>query len=242
MLNQPIPDTSDEILAIVENQAKLNIDEANKKKMQKEVDAERTAILDRVELLREEVSRIRGRKEYIDVKDIMYLVGYFQKEFEVDFDEAFEIVSHNASCLAEAQAKGMWTSNEPFLWGLFPEAPKKKKKAVPKKKAEAPSTVIKGCRDMTKCLPNGTRIRTNTPMCSQQTGIYNSFADLAQRRVSYRKVIKFEGEMYSLNQFNLLPRKRERPEISPTGDAWLECECRLNGVWVSMSNLPELRV
>ncbi|MEI6188661.1 MAG: hypothetical protein WCP46_09290, partial [Alphaproteobacteria bacterium] len=75
MLKQTISDTSDEILAILETQAKLNIHKANKKKMQQEIDEERSSILARVKLLNEEVSRIRGRMEYIDVKDIMYLVS-----------------------------------------------------------------------------------------------------------------------------------------------------------------------
>ena len=61
----------------------------------------------------------------------MYLVDYFQKEFDIDFDEAFETLSYNASLLAETESKEMWTSNEPFLWGLFPEALKKKKNAPP---------------------------------------------------------------------------------------------------------------
>lgn len=230
MLKQTISDTSDEILAILENQAKLNIHKANKKKMQQEIDEERSSILARIELLNEEVSRIRGRMECIDVKDIMYLVSYFQKGFDLSFDEAFETASHNISLEAEMQ-------------GVFPEAPKKKKKAALKKNPDALPTVIVGCRDMTKCLPNGTRIRTNTPLArTQLTGIYNSFADLQTSRVSRRKVIEFEGKMYSLNQFNLLPRKRERPEISPTADAWLECECKLGEVWLPMSNLSEMRV
>jgi len=233
MLKQTISDTSDEILAILETQAKLNIHKANKKKMQQEIDEERSSILARVKLLNEEVSRIRGRMEYIDVKDIMYLVSYFQKEFDLSFDEAFETASHNISLEAEMQG----------VWWLFPEAPKKKKKAALKKNLDSPPTVIVGCRDMTKCLPNGTHIRTNTPLVrTQLTGIYNSFADLQTSRVSRRKVIEFEGKMYSLNQFNLLPRKRERPEISPTSDAWLECECKVGEVWLPMSNLPEMRV
>jgi hypothetical protein len=116
--------------------------------------------------------------------------------------------------------------------------PMKMEKAA---KNDVRAVVVVGCRDMTKCLPNGTHIRTNTPLVvTQLTGKYNSFADLKKTRVSHRKVINFEGKMYSLNQFNLLPRKRERPDIIKSADAWRECECKLDGVWLSMENLSEM--
>ena len=113
--------------------------------------------------------------------------------------------------------------------------------AAPTKKRKRRSRV-EGCRVLAKCLPHGTRIRTNVPRCNTQLiGVFDAFADLATTYFPHRKSIACGGEMYSLNQFNLLQMKRTRPELVLTINAWNVCECELNGEWVSMKKLPELR-
>lgn len=88
-----------------------------------------------------------------------------------------------------------------------------------------------GCRNMKECFTHGQRIRHECkPKNSNKIriGTYDS---------SDEKIV-FEGEKLSLNQFVVTHYKKERPDRNPKANAWEECECEVDGEWISTLSLP----
>jgi len=85
------------------------------------------------------------------------------------------------------------------------------------------ATGVKGCRDMAKCFTNGQRIRHKTWI-----GTYDSS----------KKGIVYDGKTLSLNKFAESHYKSERPDRVWSVNAWKECECEVNGKWISTYYLP----
>lgn len=105
-------------------------------------------------------------------------------------------------------------------------------KEVEKAAAKAAKETAKGCRDMAKCFTNGQRIR-HTVGSSTWTGVYDSAT----------ASILHEGKHLSLNWFALSHIQAERPDRkAPNGNAWKDCECEVDGKWISTYSLPELPV
>jgi hypothetical protein len=51
--------------------------------------------------------------------------------------------------------------------------------------------------------------------------------------------IEYEGKVYSLNQFAKEHKRQEKPNLQTHEvNAWAECECEVNGEWVSTYDLP----
>ena len=93
---------------------------------------------------------------------------------------------------------------------------------------------VNGSRVMSLCFNNNQRIRhrirRNKPDESNWVGVYNAAED----------GILFEGQILTLNQFALRHYASELPKRSRV-NAWLECECDVNGAWISTYELPAIR-
>ena len=88
------------------------------------------------------------------------------------------------------------------------------------------SPVIK-CRDMNKCFTNGQRIRHTIGINKTWIGIYDSLKNGIMHDINFYK---------SLSGFAEMHYSRDRPDrISANG--WRECECEINGKWISTYNL-----
>ncbi len=87
---------------------------------------------------------------------------------------------------------------------------------------------IKGSRNMSKCFINGQRIRHTIGINKTWIGIYDSSKDM----------ILYGNDMIkSLHQFVRKHYITERPDRTPNANAWSECECEVDGKWVSTYNL-----
>jgi hypothetical protein len=87
---------------------------------------------------------------------------------------------------------------------------------------------FKGCRDMKRCFTNGQRIRHTIGINKTWEGTYNSTSNN----------IIYNGESLSLNQFTSCHYANERPYRTSKNNAWAECECEVEGKWISTFSLP----
>ena len=87
------------------------------------------------------------------------------------------------------------------------------------------------CRDSSKCFTNGQRIRHIIGITKIWIGIYNS----SKNEIICDEKI-YQGRS-PLNQFAKSHYETERNDRTSSVNAWSECECELNGKWVSTYNL-----
>ena len=89
---------------------------------------------------------------------------------------------------------------------------------------------IKGCRDMKKCFTNGQKIKHTIGINKIWIGTYDLF----------NNTILYDGRVYGgrspINQFVISHYQFERPDRVSV-NAWSECECEINGEWISTYNL-----
>jgi hypothetical protein len=93
------------------------------------------------------------------------------------------------------------------------------------------SLIIKGCRDMVKCFTNGQLIRHTIGINKTWIGVY----DLSKNGIIYDGKI-YEGRS-PLNQFAKSHYETERNDRVSNVNAWSECECEVNGKWISTYNI-----
>jgi T5orf172 domain len=87
----------------------------------------------------------------------------------------------------------------------------------------------RGCREMKRCFKNGQRIR-HTFGDDTWIGIYDSQNDTIIR----------ESEIYkTISAFSMEHHRACNPSRK-TSNGWIECQCEIDGVWVSTSTLSEL--
>ena len=85
----------------------------------------------------------------------------------------------------------------------------------------------KKCRYMSKCFTNGQRIRHSVGINKIWIGIY----DLS------KNVIECDGKFYSsLSGFAETHYSIDRPDRVKSANGWKECECEVNGKWISTDN------
>jgi hypothetical protein len=89
-------------------------------------------------------------------------------------------------------------------------------------------TGVKGCRDMAKCFTNGQRIRHTIGINKTWTGTYDSS----------KNGIVYDGKILTLNKFAVSHFESERPDRVSAVNAWKECECEVDGKWISTYSLP----
>ena len=91
--------------------------------------------------------------------------------------------------------------------------------------------IAKGCRDMAKCFITGQRIRHSCRKTDTEPwiGIYDSS----------KNGIIYDGTLYtSISTFASNHYVVERPDRTSQVNGWDECECELDGNWISTFNLP----
>ncbi len=89
-------------------------------------------------------------------------------------------------------------------------------------------SLIKGCRDMTKCFTNGQKIRHVIGINNIWVGIYDS----------NKNGIQYNNKIYkSLSGFAENHYSTDRPDRCSSANGWRECECEVNGSWISTFNL-----
>ena len=88
---------------------------------------------------------------------------------------------------------------------------------------------VKGCRDMAKCFTNGQRIRHTIGINKTWVGTYDSLTNQ----------ISYNGKLYtSLSRFACAHNLGELPHrITNTANGWKECECEVDGKWISTYSL-----
>ena len=97
------------------------------------------------------------------------------------------------------------------------------------------NNVKKGCRDAHQCFTNGQRIRHTIGINKTWIGTYDS----SKNGIIYGDKI-FQG-ISPLNQFAKCHYEIEKKDRMLSGiNAWRECECEVNGVWISTYNLNPL--
>jgi hypothetical protein len=90
------------------------------------------------------------------------------------------------------------------------------------------TTNIKGCRDISRCFTNGQRIRHIIGINKIWIGIYDSSNNM----------IIHDDELYkSLSNFALC-HNRTYNSLRMSTNGWAECECDVEGKWISTFSLP----
>lgn len=85
----------------------------------------------------------------------------------------------------------------------------------------------KGCRDMSKCFTHEQRIRHIIGINKTVIGIYDT----------KKNGIIYDGKTLTLNMFASSHYKLERPNRISRVNAWKECECEVDGKWISTYSL-----
>ena len=81
---------------------------------------------------------------------------------------------------------------------------------------------------MAKCFTNGQRIRHIIGINKTWIGIYDS----------KKNGIIYDGKTLTLNKFGVLHLELERPDRVSKLNAWKDCECEVDGKWISTYFLP----
>ena len=99
------------------------------------------------------------------------------------------------------------------------------------KTSTSATLVFNCCRDTSKCFTNGQRIRHTIGINKTWIGVYDSS----------KNVILHNDKIYQgrspLNQFAKSHYETERNDRVSNVNAWGECECEVNGKWISTYNL-----
>jgi hypothetical protein len=90
------------------------------------------------------------------------------------------------------------------------------------------ATGAKGCREMAKCFTNGQRIRHIIGINKSWIGTYDSS----------KNGILYDRNILSIYKFASNHYASERPDRTSEVNGWKECECEVNGKWISTYSLP----
>jgi hypothetical protein len=87
---------------------------------------------------------------------------------------------------------------------------------------------ITPCRDMSKCFTHGQQIRHKIGITNIWIGAYDSLSN----------GITYDGKIYkSLTAFAKQHYTAVRPDRCNSANGWKECECDINGIWISTFDL-----
>lgn len=88
---------------------------------------------------------------------------------------------------------------------------------------------VKGCRDMKKCFTHGQRIRHRIGINRIWIGTYDS---------SKNGIVYNEKYYSTLSEMAKAHNKVELPHrLTNTANGWKECECEVDGIWISTHSL-----
>jgi hypothetical protein len=116
------------------------------------------------------------------------------------------------------------------LWVETPkEDDEEEKEDEEDEEEELATNVSKTCsRDMTKCFTDGQRIRHTIGINKTWIGIYNSSKNgIICDTKFYKSLSGFAETHYSI----------DRPDRVKSANGWKECECEVNGKWISTYKL-----
>ena len=115
------------------------------------------------------------------------------------------------------------------LWVETPEEEKEEEEDEEEKEKEvATNTIKKGSRDMTKCFTDGQTIRHTIGINKTWIGKYDSSKNgIIYDTKFYKSLSGFAETHYSI----------DRTDRVPNANGWKECECEVNGKWISTFNL-----
>jgi len=101
-------------------------------------------------------------------------------------------------------------------------------KNVREETAKSNISLKKGSRDMTKCFTDGQYIRHTIGINKTWIGKYDSSKNgIICDTKFYKSLSGFAGMHYSI----------DRTDRSNSANGWKECECEVNGKWISTYNL-----
>ena len=86
------------------------------------------------------------------------------------------------------------------------------------------------CRDTSKCFTNGQRVRHTIGINKTWVGVYDS----SKNGILHNEIL-YQGRS-PLNKF-VKSHYKVKNSSRITANAWLECECEIDGKWVSTYNL-----
>ena len=89
-------------------------------------------------------------------------------------------------------------------------------------------TCTRRSRDMAKCFTNGQHIRHTIGINKTWIGVYDSS----------KNGIVYNGNKYSIYKFASNHYSLERPDRTSEVNGWKECECEVDGKWISTYSLP----
>ena len=89
----------------------------------------------------------------------------------------------------------------------------------------------KPCRNMSLCFTNGQQIRHKIGINKIWVGVYDSSKNqIIHNNKFYKTPSGFAENHYSI----------DRPDRINAANGWKECECEVNGEWISIYNLKSI--
>ena len=117
------------------------------------------------------------------------------------------------------------------LWVETPKEEEEEEDEEEEEEEEVATNVSKKCsRDMTKCFTDGQTIRHTIGINKTWTGIYDSSKNgIICDTKFYKSLSGFAVAHYTIDTIDRTDRV--------TSNGWKECECEVNGKWISTFNL-----
>jgi len=138
-------------------------------------------------------------------------------------------------CVSPEEVKSFFDLIDGDLWVKVLEEEDEEEEDEEDEEEENKSIILKlpvvKCRDMSKCFTNGQYIRHTIGINKTWIGIYDS----SKNGIIYNEKI-YQGRS-PLNQFAKSHYETERNDRVSNVNAWSECECEVNGKWISTYNL-----
>jgi len=128
--------------------------------------------------------------------------------------------------VSQEEVKTLFDLIDGELWVKAPEEEEEKEE----EEEEEVSTNVgkKGSRDMTKCFTDGQAIRHTIGINKTWIGIYDSSKNgIICDTKFYKSLSGFAETHYSI----------DRTDRVKSANGWKECECEVNGKWISTFNL-----
>ena len=114
------------------------------------------------------------------------------------------------------------------LWVKYPEEEDEEDEEHEDNQSTISNSPVVKCRDMSKCFTNGQRVRHTIGINKIWIGIYNSS----------KNGIMYDTKFYkSLSGFAVMHYSIDRPDRVKSANGWKDCECEVNGKWISTLNL-----
>lgn len=141
--------------------------------------------------------------------------------------EFFRVTTQEVSVFFDLMDGEIWSETRRLEEELEEEVEEETADIFSKLDSHIKTNNVKGCRDMSKCFTNGQRIRHRIGINKSWVGVYDST----------KNGIIYDGKLLTLNKFAVSHFESERPDRVSNVNAWKECECEIDGKWVSTYNL-----